>query len=917
MAFLHRTVAAVVGRREGHEHSDGRRALAEHRRDFADGRDAWGGTGDGTMNTDVSGRLSPVSVSDADAQGSASGLQKVRWQWEHRTGFRDYSVANSERIEEAYQRGDTLVHLKSGKRNGIPMELFLLDMLQHDPTTGNTRPIQRVGPKGFLHRLRLRVAQVIRRLETGKAPQRFEGKQRSQSRRESEPPPQKVTCVQRLCGKIVRSQCFSIASMLVVLFNACWIGVDVELNDKPLLLQADVPFQVAENLFCVAFTMEILVRLGAFRRRQDLFADYWFLLDATLVVMMIAETWALPLYMLLRGSDGFDDFGQFAALRVVRLLRLPRLARLFRFFPELGTLTKGILHAMRSVAYTMIMLLTVIFVFGVIFKVQAEMSPNLQGLFPTLARTMTVLLLQGTLLDGPGAVYDKIASDSPLLAGLFLLFIFLSSFTVLNMLIGILCEVVSSVSHAEKEDAAVDYLKTHLVEIFECYDMDDDRLLESKEFDLLARNPDFRMVLARFGVNANDVIALRDFLFADKCTNDDDDESDELDLSLEFMNTKKKLSFDEIMEAILRLRGGNLATVSDIVELRMYVARCFERLTNGLPDKAATLRKSPRGGFHDGQETGIPPELQVTAFPSDLRAQKPVDQTVADALKQSPPRGREAVALKTNSVTDELLLTLPPGSIGAERVSSSPPWPGESGPQQLCLDAARLPPALAGAPPPAWEPLPPCDRHEASVPLGMAAAKVGVSAPMHPESPTDFLAASAAKLGPPMAESGEVTPQAGELRPEGPLEAPLEVTGCSEPCSPCSAVARPAAQTGQCGDHASIELIGARPPPEVDASAAQETDEPHEFFVTPTAPGVGAKIALHSKMLVGMLQIYVEPFLHCGDEAVERVLDLDASGQSPVATASAESAAGSALASGFSDCGSHKIVISVGAPRYE
>eukprot|EP00929_Paragymnodinium_shiwhaense_P095817 TRINITY_DN5711_c0_g1_i1.p1 TRINITY_DN5711_c0_g1~~TRINITY_DN5711_c0_g1_i1.p1 ORF type:complete len:147 (-),score=14.32 TRINITY_DN5711_c0_g1_i1:92-532(-) len=48
----------------------------------------------------------------------------VTWQWEHRTGWRDYQADESARIESAYNRGEPYIRLKSGKSGVIPMELF-------------------------------------------------------------------------------------------------------------------------------------------------------------------------------------------------------------------------------------------------------------------------------------------------------------------------------------------------------------------------------------------------------------------------------------------------------------------------------------------------------------------------------------------------------------------------------------------------------------------------------------------------------------------------------------------------------------------------------------------------------------------------------------------------------------------------
>merc|ERR1719221_2154081 len=56
---------------------------------------------------------------------SLGGAEETyKWQWKHRTGFRDYEDAVSRRIEAVYRRGDPKVRLKTGKTKDVPMEIF-------------------------------------------------------------------------------------------------------------------------------------------------------------------------------------------------------------------------------------------------------------------------------------------------------------------------------------------------------------------------------------------------------------------------------------------------------------------------------------------------------------------------------------------------------------------------------------------------------------------------------------------------------------------------------------------------------------------------------------------------------------------------------------------------------------------------
>ena len=65
----------------------------------------------------------------------------------------------------------------------------------------------------------------------------------------------------------------------------------------------------------------------------------------------------------------------------------------------------------------------------------------------------------------------------------------------MNMLVGILCEVIHQVSGLEKEQAMVSQLKKRLLEVVDCFDGDDDDSIDKQEFQLLIQNPELRSIL--------------------------------------------------------------------------------------------------------------------------------------------------------------------------------------------------------------------------------------------------------------------------------------------------------------------------------------------------------------------------------------------------------------------------------------
>merc|ERR1712070_210664 len=92
---------------------------------------------------------------------------------------------------------------------------------------------------------------------------------------------------------IARSTWFDNLTLFVIGMNSIWIAIDTDLNDAPTLLSADLVFQIVENMFCVYFVVEMIIRFCAFAHKSNCLKDRWFVFDLGLVIMMVAETWIM------------------------------------------------------------------------------------------------------------------------------------------------------------------------------------------------------------------------------------------------------------------------------------------------------------------------------------------------------------------------------------------------------------------------------------------------------------------------------------------------------------------------------------------------------------------------------------------------------------------------------------------------
>eukprot|EP00928_Gymnodinium_smaydae_P070904 TRINITY_DN54642_c0_g1_i1.p1 TRINITY_DN54642_c0_g1~~TRINITY_DN54642_c0_g1_i1.p1 ORF type:complete len:615 (-),score=126.21 TRINITY_DN54642_c0_g1_i1:76-1920(-) len=356
---------------------------------------------------------------------------------------------------------------------------------------------------------------------------------------------------------IGRSTVFDLFTLFVIALNALWIAIDIDNNKAPSLFEAKPLFLIVENSFCLYFTFEIVVRFGAFKKKMNCIQDGWFMFDFCLVLMMVFETWIMSTVVYLMGSGQTTKMGDTSLLRLIRLLRLTRMARmvrLLRALPELLILIKGICVAARSVFFTLCLLFLVIYIFSVAFVQITEMTPRLKTLyFRSVPGAMNTLLLRATLPDMADLVED-VGNESLWIAGILLLFILFASLTLLNMLVGVLCEVVSVTSSVERERLTVRFVRAKLMDLLHKTDKDNTMSISRTEFEELLLCVEGAKIIQEVGVDPVGLVDFADFIFEDGA----------------------EITFPQFMDYVLQLRGSNVTTVKDVVDLRKFLVHSLQ-----------------------------------------------------------------------------------------------------------------------------------------------------------------------------------------------------------------------------------------------------------------------------------------------------------------------------------------------------
>jgi hypothetical protein len=162
---------------------------------------------------------------------------------------------------------------------------------------------------------------------------------------------------------------------------------------------------------------------------------------------------------------------------------------------------------------------------------------------------------------------------------------------MLNMLIGVVCEMVSQVKSSEDEALAKVALEGQLYDIMDVYDADGKGALKQCEFDLFVSNIEVVQSLRHFDVDVKALITLSEMMFSQVSPGGHTEEF--------------TLGFDDIMSLAVRLKGNSACRVEDIVKLREFTKYRLQELEDTLLSNHRILEEhvGPRRSHADPAET--------------------------------------------------------------------------------------------------------------------------------------------------------------------------------------------------------------------------------------------------------------------------------------------------------------------------
>ena len=256
--------------------------------------------------------------------------------------------------------------------------------------------------------------------------------------------------------KIVKSAQFQIFMYTLIVVSVVWIGISLDL-DPNLELPADVSprddsaelfLDVYRQVMCSLFTLEFLLRLFSYKNPLDFFRDpgerVVNCIDFFVLFVIIVDVWILE----------FTEHQETIAIRLLRLTLLFRLGHVLRRFTDLRILVRAVLGSMKAIGISLLPLLAVIYTFGVLMTewCRTPGTPYLADFgdyFGTVQRSM-LTMWQISMADGVFDLIRDIITEAPVWGCALILFMFIGNFMILNVLVGVIREVVFTTSSSFK-----------------------------------------------------------------------------------------------------------------------------------------------------------------------------------------------------------------------------------------------------------------------------------------------------------------------------------------------------------------------------------------------------------------------------------------------------------------------------------
>jgi len=279
-----------------------------------------------------------------------------------------------------------------------------------------------------------------------------------------------------------------------VLINALQMGLQVDVKGPTW----DVVWMVLDYFFTFVFAIEMVLKIAILQ--EHYFYDKWNCLDFFIAWTSITDTLIMPAIL----QDGHESMS--SVMQTFQFLRLIRMVKILRMKRELMALITGIIASVRSMCWISLLLLGIIYTCGIFCATmigQADYGEEwaVDNYFGSLPLSM-MTLFNMCILDQWSTIITPVSHVQWYIIPFFLVFLVMTSFGLMNAMIGIIVEQTTSatqrMNEADKDAERQERLLKiqSLLDVVGEIDQEGDGNITMEEFEEAENNPRLRDILA-------------------------------------------------------------------------------------------------------------------------------------------------------------------------------------------------------------------------------------------------------------------------------------------------------------------------------------------------------------------------------------------------------------------------------------
>lgn len=238
---------------------------------------------------------------------------------------------------------------------------------------------------------------------------------------------QSANALQGAFYAVRHNKIFELSVIAVIVFSAVTIGIRT--YQLPPLLVSLVG--VLDWVITGVFLVEIIVRFIGEPHKKQFFCSAWNIFDSVIVIVSL-----IPV-----------EDSELALLG--RLVRIFRVLRMISIIPELRILLNSLLKALPQLSYVVLMMFIIFYIYAAVGSTFfASINPDLWG---DISASLLTLFRVMTFEDWTDVMYETM-NPYPFSWIYYISFIFFTAFAFLNMIIGIVVNVLEA-EHARERSA--------------------------------------------------------------------------------------------------------------------------------------------------------------------------------------------------------------------------------------------------------------------------------------------------------------------------------------------------------------------------------------------------------------------------------------------------------------------------------